>query len=102
MADATWSSRGGVLTTNLYGLPDREAGLRARCDRLGIPLTEDAAATPSDRGRPPGHPQLGAAAFGLLKQAPPPTVGSTGRMEPLLQTQQARVVDLEAAVFDVR
>jgi hypothetical protein len=101
VADATWSSQGGVLTTNLYGLPDREAGLRAHCDRLGIPLTEDAA-TPPDRGRPPGHPQLGAAAFGLLKQAPPPTVGSTGRMAPLLPTQQPRVVDLEAAVFDVR
>ena len=71
MADATWSSQGGVLTTNLYGLPDREAGLRARCDRRGIPLTEDAA-TPPDRGRPPGHSQLGAAAFGLLKQAPRP------------------------------
>jgi hypothetical protein len=28
VADATWSSQGGVLTTNLYGLPDREAGLR--------------------------------------------------------------------------
>jgi hypothetical protein len=101
VADATWSSQGGVLTTNLYGLPDREAGLRARCDRLGIPLTEGAA-TPPDRGRPPGHSQLGAAAFGLLKQAPPPTVGSTGRMAPLLPTQQPRVVDLEAAVFDVR
>jgi hypothetical protein len=78
VADATWSSQGGVLTTNLYGLPDREAGLRARCDRLGIPLTEDAA-TPSDRGRLPGHPQLGAAAFGLLKQAlPQPSVQPAG------------------------
>jgi hypothetical protein len=34
--DATWSSLGGVLTTNLYGLPDRVTELRARCDRLGI------------------------------------------------------------------
>ena len=30
--DATWSSLCGVLTTNLYGLPDRVAELRARCD----------------------------------------------------------------------
>ena len=52
--DATWSSLCGVLTTNLYGLPDRVAELRARCDRLGIPLIEDAATHP-DRGRRPAH-----------------------------------------------
>jgi hypothetical protein len=39
----TWSSLGGVLTTNLYGLPDRVQTLRSRCDELGIPLIEDAA-----------------------------------------------------------
>ena len=38
-----WSSLDGVLTTNLYGLPDRVLDLRSRCDRLGIPLIEDAA-----------------------------------------------------------
>jgi hypothetical protein len=40
---ATWSSLAGVLTTNLYGLPDRLHELRARCDMLDIPLIEDAA-----------------------------------------------------------
>jgi dTDP-4-amino-4,6-dideoxygalactose transaminase len=68
--DATWSSLGGVLTTNLYGLPDRVAELRARCDRLGIPLIEDAAhaiQTEVD-GRPIGS--FGAAAaFSLSKHA---------------------------------
>ncbi len=38
-----WSSVGGVLTTNLYGLPDRVEELRAHCNRLGIPLVEDVA-----------------------------------------------------------
>jgi hypothetical protein len=38
-----WESVDGVLTTNLYGLPDRVMELRSRCDALGIPLIEDAA-----------------------------------------------------------
>jgi hypothetical protein len=38
-----WGSVGGVLTTNLYGFPDRVRELRSECDRLGIPLIEDAA-----------------------------------------------------------
>jgi dTDP-4-amino-4,6-dideoxygalactose transaminase len=41
--DDVWSSLDAVLTTNLYGLPDRAPELRSRCDRLGIPLIEDAA-----------------------------------------------------------
>ena len=40
---ATWTSIAAVLTTNMYGLPDRVVELRSRCDRLGIPLIEDAA-----------------------------------------------------------
>jgi len=65
-----WSSLDGVLTTNLYGLPDRVLDLRSRCDRLGIPLIEDAAhaiQTVVD-GRPIGT--FGeVAAFSLSKQA---------------------------------
>ncbi|MFC8194705.1 DegT/DnrJ/EryC1/StrS family aminotransferase [Streptomyces sp. NPDC057298] len=41
--ESTWRSVDAVLTTNLYGLPDRVAELSARCDALGIPLIEDAA-----------------------------------------------------------
>ncbi|HEX8856876.1 MAG TPA: DegT/DnrJ/EryC1/StrS family aminotransferase [Thermoleophilaceae bacterium] len=41
--DATWSSIRAVLTTNLYGLPDRLPELRAHCDALGLVLAEDAA-----------------------------------------------------------
>lgn len=43
MPEQTWSSISGVLTTNLYGLPDPVRELRSRCNRLGIPLIEDAA-----------------------------------------------------------
>ncbi|MER7177587.1 DegT/DnrJ/EryC1/StrS family aminotransferase [Streptomyces mesophilus] len=38
-----WRSVDAVLTTNLYGMPDRVRELRDRCEELGIPLFEDAA-----------------------------------------------------------
>jgi hypothetical protein len=41
--DELWSTLGGILTTNLYGLPDRVEELRARCERFAITLIEDAA-----------------------------------------------------------
>lgn len=41
--ESTWRTIDAVLTTNLYGLPDRVPELRRRCDQLGIPLIEDAA-----------------------------------------------------------
>jgi dTDP-4-amino-4,6-dideoxygalactose transaminase len=63
-----WASVDGVLTTNLYGFPDRVWELRSECERLGIPLIEDAAhaiETEVD-GRPIGT--FGdAAAFSLSK-----------------------------------
>jgi hypothetical protein len=43
VTDATWSSIAAVLTANTYGLPDRVVELKTRCDRLEIPLIEDAA-----------------------------------------------------------
>ncbi|MBD0708633.1 MULTISPECIES: DegT/DnrJ/EryC1/StrS family aminotransferase [unclassified Streptomyces] len=41
--DSLWPGLSAVLTTNLYGAPDPAPELRERCDRLGIPLIEDAA-----------------------------------------------------------
>ncbi|CAM5684664.1 DegT/DnrJ/EryC1/StrS aminotransferase family protein OS=Streptomyces alboniger OX=132473 GN=CP975_01335 PE=3 SV=1 [Streptomyces alboniger] len=41
--ESTWRGVDAVLTTNLYGVPDRVVALRERCDQLGIPLFEDAA-----------------------------------------------------------
>ncbi len=41
--DSVWNGLRAVLTTNLYGNPDPARRLRERCDRLGMPLIEDAA-----------------------------------------------------------
>jgi DegT/DnrJ/EryC1/StrS aminotransferase family len=66
--DATWSSVAAMLTTNLYGLPDRVPELRSSCERHGVLLIEDAAhaiQTETD-GRPVGA--FGAvAAFSMAK-----------------------------------
>lgn len=40
--DATWASLDGVMTTNLYGIPDRMDRLAERCARHGLLLIEDA------------------------------------------------------------
>ncbi|MEV7884422.1 DegT/DnrJ/EryC1/StrS family aminotransferase [Streptomyces sp. NPDC002817] len=41
--ESTWRGVDAVLTTSLYGMPDRIVELRDRCEQLGIPLIEDAA-----------------------------------------------------------
>ena len=41
--DATWSSVQAVMTTNLYGVPDRMDQLASRCEQHGVLLLEDAA-----------------------------------------------------------
>jgi dTDP-4-amino-4,6-dideoxygalactose transaminase len=41
--ESTWRNVDAVLTSNLYGMPDRVVQLRRRCEELGIPLFEDAA-----------------------------------------------------------
>ncbi|MEU4830999.1 DegT/DnrJ/EryC1/StrS family aminotransferase [Streptosporangium sp. NPDC023615] len=38
-----WTGLAGVITTHLYGQPDRVAELRAECDRRGVILLDDAA-----------------------------------------------------------
>lgn len=38
-----WSDVRAVLTTNLYGLPERMTALKQRCDKQGITLIEDVA-----------------------------------------------------------
>jgi DegT/DnrJ/EryC1/StrS aminotransferase family len=40
---ATWTGLRAVLTTNLYGIPDRMDVLEERCERHGLLLIEDAA-----------------------------------------------------------
>lgn len=76
VGERVWSDVAGVLTTNLYGLPDRVEELRARCDSLGIALIEDAAHAMETavRGRPIGT--FGdAAAFSLSKHVGAPCGG---------------------------
>ncbi|MFK4066738.1 DegT/DnrJ/EryC1/StrS family aminotransferase [Streptomyces sp. NPDC029674] len=66
--EETWRNVDAVLTTNLYGMPDRVVELRRRCNQLGIPLFEDAAHAIGTRvdGQPVGT--FGkAAAFSLSK-----------------------------------
>jgi hypothetical protein len=41
--EAVWSSIDAVMTTNLYGLPDRLPQLRALCDKYKLVMIEDAA-----------------------------------------------------------
>ncbi|MYY86971.1 DegT/DnrJ/EryC1/StrS aminotransferase family protein [Streptomyces sp. SID335] len=66
--ERTWRNVDAVLTTNLYGIPDRVVELRRRCDQLGIPLFEDAAHAIGTRvdGQPIGTFGT-AAAFSLSK-----------------------------------
>jgi DegT/DnrJ/EryC1/StrS aminotransferase family protein len=42
VTDGIWSSLKAVMTTNLYGIPDRMDLLEEKCRRLGILLIEDA------------------------------------------------------------
>lgn len=42
MADGDWRDLGGVLTTNLYGVPDPIERIASRCDPSRVPIVEDA------------------------------------------------------------
>lgn len=66
--EAIWPRLSAVLTTNLYGQPDRADELRARCDAHGIPLIEDVAHAIGSaiQGRPIGTFGT-ASAFSLSK-----------------------------------
>ena len=70
--DDIWTSVAGVLTANLYGLPDPVIDLRERCDRHGLTLVEDAchAIDTTVGGRPVG------------------TFGSGGRVQPVQARQR--------------
>jgi hypothetical protein len=66
--DEVWGSLSAVVTTNLYGNPDRAPELRRRCDALGIPLIEDVAhAIGSEVGGRPVGAWGDASVFSLSK-----------------------------------
>jgi DegT/DnrJ/EryC1/StrS aminotransferase family len=66
--ERTWASLRAVMTTNLYGLPDRLPELRQRCDHRGLVLIEDAAhALLTDAGGRPVGSFGEASVFSLSK-----------------------------------
>ncbi|MFF3325461.1 DegT/DnrJ/EryC1/StrS family aminotransferase [Streptomyces sp. NPDC002889] len=93
--ESTWRGLSAVLTANLYGNPDPAPELRARCDRLGIPLIEDAAHAIGSvvAGRPVGG--IGdASAFSLSKHTGAKTGGFLTVADPTLREELARARDL--------
>ncbi|MFJ8862061.1 DegT/DnrJ/EryC1/StrS family aminotransferase [Streptomyces sp. NPDC102451] len=96
--DAVWNGLSAVLTTNLYGNPDPARRLRERCDRLGVPLIEDAAhaiGSVTD-GRPVGS--FGdAAVFSLSKHVGAKAGGFLAVADPALRAplERARVALLD-------
>jgi hypothetical protein len=94
ISPSLWAQVDGVLTTNLYGLPDRMAALRKRCDEHGIPLIEDVAhgiANDAD-GRPLGT--FGeAAAFSFSKHAGAGRGGALALADPALRGETERLRD---------
>ncbi|WP_189892138.1 DegT/DnrJ/EryC1/StrS family aminotransferase [Streptomyces xantholiticus] len=92
--DSVWDGLSAVLTTNLYGNPDPAPELRARCDRLGIPLLEDAAHAIGTvvAGRPVGS--FGdASVFSLSKHTGAGTGGFLTVADPAAREELARARD---------
>ncbi|MFI9121695.1 DegT/DnrJ/EryC1/StrS family aminotransferase [Streptomyces bikiniensis] len=84
--DSVWSGLSAVLTTNLYGNPDPAPELRERCDRLGIPLIEDAAhAIGSTTGGRPVGTYGEASVFSLSKHVHAGTGGFLSLADPALR-----------------
>lgn len=95
-----WNGLSAVLTTNLYGNPDPAGLLRERCDRLGIPLVEDAAhaiGSVTD-GKPVGS-YGDAAVFSLSKHVGAKAGGFLAVADPALRgpLEQARDALLDPA-----
>lgn len=90
--DDVWGSLDAVLTTNLYGNPDPAPELRARCDRLGIPLVEDAAhAIGSEVGGRPVGTYGDAAVYSLSKHTAVKTGGFLTLADESLAGEFARI-----------
>jgi dTDP-4-amino-4,6-dideoxygalactose transaminase len=105
IADSTWPTLRAVLTTNLYGIPDRMDLLEERCRQHGLVLLEDAAHAIDSRyeGRRIG--QFGvAAAYSLHKHLDVEggvlTFADAGRRESLARqaTEEFRRRSVPAAI----
>ncbi|WP_405570216.1 MULTISPECIES: DegT/DnrJ/EryC1/StrS family aminotransferase [Streptomyces] len=92
--DAAWQGLSAVLTINLYGNPDQAPGLREHCDRLGIPLLEDAAhAIGSVVGGQPVGTFGEASVFSLSKHTGARTGGFLAIADPSLRSTLERARD---------
>jgi dTDP-4-amino-4,6-dideoxygalactose transaminase len=104
----TWKTIAGVLTANLYGLPDPVIELRERCDEHGLTLIEDAchAIGMAVDGRPIGtfgsagayslSKHAGAAAGGFLAVAEARDVAPLERLRDRLTTEAVPSRDIPA------
>ncbi|MFJ2936741.1 DegT/DnrJ/EryC1/StrS family aminotransferase [Streptomyces sp. NPDC087219] len=88
--ESVWRDLSAVLTTNLYGNPDPAPELRGHCDRLGIPLIEDAAhAIGSAVGGRPVGTYGEASVFSLSKHTGAKTGGFLTLADPALREELA-------------
>ncbi|WP_079042102.1 DegT/DnrJ/EryC1/StrS family aminotransferase [Streptomyces aureus] len=88
--ESVWRELSAVLTTNLYGNPDPAPELRGHCDRLGIPLIEDAAhAIGSTVGGRPVGTYGEASVFSLSKHTGAKTGGFLALADPALREELA-------------
>ncbi|MCX4981284.1 DegT/DnrJ/EryC1/StrS family aminotransferase [Streptomyces sp. NBC_00572] len=92
--ESVWQGLSAVLTTNLYGNPDPAPELRGHCDRLGIPLIEDAAHAIGSTvdGRPVGT-YGEASVFSLSKHTGAKTGGFLALADPALREELAAARD---------
>ncbi|MFD3535495.1 DegT/DnrJ/EryC1/StrS family aminotransferase [Streptomyces sp. NPDC058664] len=92
--ESVWRGLSAVLTTNLYGNPDPAPELRERCDRLGIPLIEDAAhAIGSTVGGRPVGTYGEASVFSLSKHTAAKAGGFLALADPALRGELAAARD---------
>ncbi|MFJ5141500.1 DegT/DnrJ/EryC1/StrS family aminotransferase [Streptomyces sp. NPDC088707] len=92
--ESVWRGLSAVLTTNLYGNPDPAPELRGHCDRLGIPLIEDAAhAIGSTVGGRPVGTYGEASVFSLSKHTGAKTGGFLTLADPALREELAAARD---------
>ncbi|MFB7359285.1 DegT/DnrJ/EryC1/StrS family aminotransferase [Streptomyces gardneri] len=92
--ESVWRGLSAVLTTNLYGNPDPAPELRGHCDRLGIPLIEDAAhAIGSTVGGRPVGTYGEASVFSLSKHTGAKTGGFVALADPALREELAAARD---------
>lgn len=89
-----WADVRAVVTTNLYGLPDRMPALLRRCEALGIALVEDVAhAIETEVDGAPLGTFGAAAAFSLSKHVDAHCGGVLAVADPNLRREAQRVRD---------